>query len=153
MGDTGHTSTQESFGDDLSLDTQPSSPHSNIPLDSVFASRMESSTERVLQSVIEHIADFEQRLVDSEFKIERSKETEQRIKEVLNRQVQDGLLSYIEYANLNHVNSLWALTANTLVSYNLGCRMYKRQIFTNLLDLFVRNQISREVYVDFVMQL
>lgn len=110
-------------------------------------------TDDVLQNVLACLTMFEQKLSDSELELDKSKNTEQRIKNLLNRQLADGLLSYSEYVHLNHVNSLWASTVNALISYNLGCHMNKRIILTNLLDLLSLNQISLEVCVDFVMQL
>ena len=118
-----------------------------------LTNQVNSSTQQVLQQVIELLNVFEQRIADSEFKIEKSKEIGQRIEDVLNRQLMDGLISYVDFLNLRHVKELWISTSAALSSYNLGCHIHKRKILTNLLDLFILKEISREVYVDFVIQL
>ena len=99
-------------------------------------------TDDVLQNVLACLTIFEQKLSDSELELDKSKNTEQRIKNLLNRQLADGLLSYSEYVHLNHVNSLWASTVNALVSYNLGYHMNKSIILTNLLDLFSLTKLA-----------
>ena len=110
-------------------------------------------TNDTLQNVLAYLTIFEQKLADSELELDKSKNTEQRIKNLLNRQLADGLLPYSEYVHLNHVNSLWASTVSALVSYNLGYHMNKSIILTNLLDLFSLNQISLEVCVEYIIQL
>ena len=107
----------------------------------------------ILQDVVECINIFEQKIADSELELDRTKDTEQRVKNLLDRQLTDGLISYFEYVHLNHVNSLWAATLNALIHYNIGCQISKKTIVTNLLDLFSFNQITRELYVDIITKL
>ena len=107
-----------------------------------LTNQVNSSSQQVLQQVIELLNVFEQRIADSEFKIEKSKEIGQRIEDVLNRQLMDGLISYVDFLNLRHVKELWISTSAALSSYNLGCRSSKRIILSNLIDLFTLNEIQ-----------
>ena len=113
----------------------------------------QEGTSNILQDVIKCIDIFEQKIADSESEIDRTNDTEQRVKNLLHRQLVDGLIPYIEYVHLNHINSLWASTLNTLIHYNIGCHLDKKAVVTNLLDLLSFNQITRELYVDIITKL
>ena len=118
-----------------------------------LTNQVNSSTQQVLQQVIELLNVFEQRIADSEFKIEKSKEIGQRIEDVLNRQLMDGLISYVDFLNLRHVKELWISTSAALSSYNLGCQSSKRIILSNLIDLFTLKEISRERLLNIVEEI
>ena len=135
-----------------------SSDSSNFPTCSEGATdlstlELEPSTEHILQTIINHLTIFEQRIADSEYRLEGSQETGRRIKEVLSRQLKDGLLSYSEFLNLNHVKQLWLTTSAALSSYNLGCHSSKRIILSNLIDLFTLKEISRERLLNIVEEI
>ena len=111
------------------------------------------STKQILQTIINDLDAFEQRIADSELKLEGSKEIGRRIEGALNRQLMDGLISYSEFSNLNHVKELWISTSATFATYNLGCKSSKRLIVSNLIDLFTLNEISRERLLDIATEI
>lgn len=150
--------TEESFGDDVSLETRTYSPqYSNITFNDVFTNNAERGyeykLEHALQSIINHLNIFEERLIDSEHKLERSSETDRRIEQILSRQLQDGLVSYIEYVNLNHIKLLWTSTSRALATHSIGCKSSRRQILTNLIELYTLKEIERDVFLDIVTEL
>lgn len=146
--------SQVPVDNDMSLETQPcSSPYSNVTFNDVFNSNAEGVPEHVLQTIIKHLNNFEEKLIDSELKLERVNEADRRIEQVLSRQLQDGLISYIEYINLNHVKVLWTSTSSALATHYLGCKSSRRQILASLIELYTLKEIEREELLDIVIEL
>ena len=116
-------------------------------------SQSSSSLSDVLQVITKGLEKFEAMLIDSELKLERIRVVDRRVEEVLTRQWQGGLLSYIEYINFNHVKHLWVATLNLLATHYLRDQASKRQILANLVDLHTLNEIGRDQLLDIITQL
>ena len=71
----------------------------------------------------------------------------------MNRQLRDGLISYADFLNLDHVRQLWVSTSAAFATYNLGCKSSKRQILANLVDLFTLNEISKDKLLSITLEL
>ena len=76
----------------------------------------------------------------------------EKIKESLGKQLQDGLLSYYEYIDLEYVGRVWTGLLSKLNTYNLGSTCNKKDIFTLLLELYDLKQISKELFVESMLQ-
>ena len=134
---------------DSGADTHPS--YSKIALDSHPPD--ESNPLTFLQGIINQLNIFEKRIEDLEYKLAIVNETDQRIEELLNRQLRDGLISYADFLNLDHVRHLWVSTSAAFATYNLGCKSSKRQILANLVDLFTLNEISKDKLLSIIPEL
>ena len=145
------TQKDDLFADhlDSGADTHPS--YSKIALDSHPPD--ESNPLTFLQGIINHLNIFEQRIEDLEYKLVIVNETDRRIEELLNRQLRDGLISYADFLNLDHVRQLWVSTSAAFATYNLGCKSSKRQILANLVDLFTLNEISKDKLLSITLEL
>ena len=142
------TQRDESFDNHLCLETYYTPAYSETT-----SNTSGSEALPILQTIINHLDIFEQRIADSEYKLERTSETGQRIEELLNRQLMDGLISYAEFINLNHVKQLWISTSTACAAHNLGCTSSKKEILANLVDLFTLNEISREKLLDIAVEI
>ena len=76
-----------------------------------------------------------------------------KINDSLSRQLQDGLLSYYEYIDLEYIARLWMRLLNSIHRYHLGCGCNKRDILSILLELFESKQITRSLFIGSVLQL
>ena len=137
-----------------SMETQPPSPN-------IFRNQNESQctpsqpskNDNLLDRVLRCIDDWEQKIIDNEIKFERSVCLEQRIEESLNRQVQDGFISYLEYLDIKYVTNLWVSLSNSLISHFSGSRVSKSNTISLLLELYKLDQINRQFVVDSITEL
>ncbi len=83
----------------------------------------------------------------------RTTDLKKKINESLSRQLQDGLLSYNEYSDLEYIGKLWIRLLDSIYRYHLGCVVNKRDILSVLLELFELKQISRTLFIESVFQL
>ena len=136
-----------------SITTHPSSP---VPSDISFEDAVdhaEQVPELVLQTIINHLDRFEHKLVDSELRLERTNAIDKRIGEVLNRQLQDGLLTYSEFINLSHVKFLWTSTLGLLTTSYFDRKSSRRRAIANLVDLYTLNEIGRDQLLDIIYKI
>ena len=134
----------------VSMETHPPSP--DIPSDK-FENHTEDGFEFTVERVINHLDCFERKLVDSGLQLERTKAIDKRIEDVLSRQLQDGLLTYVEYLNLNHIKALWTSSLNILTTSYLDRNPSRKRVIANLIDLYTLNEIGREQLLDIIYKL
>ena len=92
-------------------------------------------------------------VLDDEAVKTRTADVSKKINDSLSRQLQDGLLSYNEYIDLEYISRLWMRLLNLIHRYRLGCQSNKRDILSILLELFEWKQISNSLFVESVLQL
>ena len=80
----------------------------------------------------------------------RTTDLKKKITESLNRQLQDGLISYHEYVDMEYICGIWI---KLLLSYNLGCTSIKKDIASLLVELFDLKQISKSLLIETILQL
>ena len=93
------------------------------------------------------------KVLDDEPVKTRTADLSKKIKESLSRQLQDGLLSYPEYIDLEYISRLWMMLLNMIHRYRLGCQSNKRDILSILLELFESKQIPKTLFIESVLQL
>ena len=93
------------------------------------------------------------KVLDDEPVKTRTADLSKKIKESLSRQLQDGLLSYPEYIDLEYISRLWMKLLNSIHRYHLGCVGNTRDILSTLLELFESKQIARSLFIESVLQL
>lgn len=76
-----------------------------------------------------------------------------RINESLSQQLQQGVITQYEYADLEYITRLWMKYKNSFNLYRLGCTGSKKEIILVLLELFELKQISKDIFVNEVLQL
>ena len=97
--------------------------------------------------------DWMTKVLDDEAVRSRTTDLSKKINDSLSRQLQDGLLSYPEYIDLEYIGRLWMRLLNSIHRYHLGCVDNKRNILSILLELFESKQITRSLFIESVLQL
>ena len=95
--------------------------------------------------------DWMTKVLDNE--VGKTTDLKKKINESLSRQLQDGLLSYNEYIDLEYIGILWIRLLDSIPRYHLGCVVNKRNILSVLLELFELKQISKTLFIESVLQL
>ena len=83
----------------------------------------------------------------------RTTDLKKKITESLNRQLQDGLISYHEYVDMEYICGIWIKLLLLIKSYNLGCTSIKKDIASSLVELFDLKQISKSLLIETILQL
>ena len=83
----------------------------------------------------------------------RASELKKKIAESLSRQLQDELLSYYEYVDLEYISGIWIKSLMLINSYNLGCTSIKKDIASLLVELFELKQVQRSLLIETILQL
>ena len=76
----------------------------------------------------------------------------EKVKMTLSQQLQEGLLNYYEYIDLEYIGRVWKELLNKLNMYKLGSTCCKKDILTSLLELYELRQISKEQFIETVLQ-
>ena len=83
----------------------------------------------------------------------RTSELKKKITESLSRQLEDGLISYHEYVDMQYIGGIWIKLLLLIKSYNLGCTSIKKDIASLLAELFELKQISKNLLIETILQL
>ena len=92
------------------------------------------------------------KLLENETGRKKTVDLNEKIKESLNRQLQDGLLNYHEYIDLEYVGRVWVRLLSALDIYNLGSTCTRKDVLSLLLELFELKQITKELFIEYVLK-
>ena len=76
----------------------------------------------------------------------------EKVRMALGQQLQEGLLNYQEYIDLEYVGRVWTELLNKLNMYKLGSTCCKKDILSLLLELYDLRQVSKELLIEIVLQ-
>ena len=82
----------------------------------------------------------------------KNTDLKEKIKITLSQQLQDGSLNYYEYIDLEYVGRLWTGLLNKIDMYKIGSSYCKKDILSLSLELYELKQISKEQFMDTVLQ-
>ena len=83
----------------------------------------------------------------------KTSDLKKKITESLSRQLEDGLISYHEYVDMQYIGGIWIKLLLLIKSYNLGCTSIKKDIASLLVELFELKQISKNLLIETILQL
>ena len=83
----------------------------------------------------------------------RTSELNNKITESLSRQLEDGLITYYEYVDMQYIGGIWIKLLLLIKLYNLGCMSIKKDIVSLLMELFELKQISKNLLIETILQL
>ena len=115
----------------------------------ILANLLEEKKEDLLSTFGSWIV----KLADNEASRKKTLDCTDKIKESLSRQLQDGLLNYYEYIDLEYIGRVWTRLLTTLHTYKLGSSCNKKDIVSLLLELFELKQISKELLIKSLLEL
>ena len=107
----------------------------------------------VLQDIVNVLESWTARIVNVENKIEKIRDIQKIVRESLNRQVIDGLISEQDSIELEYTCDLWVNLIKTLLSISLGALGADRDVLTYLLELYTLKQISKELFISIALKL
>ena len=98
-------------------------------------------------SWLTRIVDVESRLsTDHSFK-------KHRIDQAIQRMLEDGLIGVCDANELRFIGDSWMRLIDSYSYYSIGCRAYRQDIFSALLDLFSARQIAKTIFLKVCEQL
>ena len=98
-------------------------------------------------SWLTRIVDVESRLnTDHSFK-------NHRIDQAVQRMLEDGLIGVRDANELRFVGDSWMRLIDSYSYYSIGCRVYRQDIVSALLDLFSARQITKTIFLKICEQL
>ena len=107
----------------------------------------------ILHSISEALESWCDRICNLDTICKKTLDLHEKVKDSLERQMIDGLISRQDLKELEYTSDLW----NKLyISFNckiLGCEFSSRDIITYLLELYSLNQISNSFFIDVAMKL
>ena len=83
----------------------------------------------------------------------RTSELNNKITESLSRQLEDGLITYYEYVDMQYIGGIWIKLLLLIKSYNLGSTSIKKDIASLLTELFELKQIWKNLLIETILQL
>ena len=109
--------------------------------------------ESVLESIIDGLNSWMEKILDVEERLKKTKDIRQSILDSLNRQVLDGLISDQDSIELIHICNLWLNLYNSCLYKSIGADFTDRDVLTSLVDLYTLKQITKEFYINTLLQL
>ena len=100
----------------------------------------------VWDDIFTALCSWEQTLIDTESRFEKTINFQRRIENIISRQELDGLLSVQDAKDLRYVAGLWSSLLHNIASYNTGC-FVKSDIIALLLKLYNLRQLNQETFV------
>lgn len=73
---------------------------------------------------------------------------EQRLDQAIQQMVGDGLIGTCDARELRFIGDSWIRLLNAYSCYSIGCRSYKRDIISTLIDLFSTKQIAKTFFLN-----
>jgi hypothetical protein len=107
----------------------------------------------ILYSISEALESWCDRICNLDTICKKTLDLHEKVKDSLERQMIDGLISRQDLKELEYTSDLWQ---KLYISFNckiLGCEFSSRDIITYLLELYSLNQISSDFFINVAMQL
>ena len=76
-----------------------------------------------------------------------------RLKQTIDCMLEDGLIDFSDARELRFIGDSWIRLMNSHTLYTTGCRSYRRDIISTLLDLYAARQIDKELCVQICAEL
>ena len=109
--------------------------------------------ESVLESIIDGLNSWMEKILDVEERLKKTKDIRQSILDSLNRQVLDGLISDQDSIELIYICNLWLNLYNSCLYKSVDADFTDRDVLTYLLELYTLKQITKEFYINTFLQL
>ena len=76
-----------------------------------------------------------------------------RINQSIDGMLEDGLIGFSDASELRFIGNSWLRLLNCYALYSAGCRSYKRDIVSLLIDLYASKQIGKELCIQICTEL
>ena len=111
------------------------------------------STSTILEDISQALENWSHRILDVETKVKRVKDFRETIVADLHRKIEDGVISEQDSLEFEYVTDLWANLYKSFLCRSAGADFADRDVVTYLIELYGLKQISKELFVQIVLDL
>ena len=111
------------------------------------------STSTILEDISQALENWSHRILDVETKVKRVKDFRETIVADLHRKIEDGVISEQDSLEFEYITDLWANLYKSFLCRTAGADFADRDVITYLIELYGLKQISKELFVQIVLDL
>ena len=111
------------------------------------------STSTILEDISQALDNWSHRILDVETKVKRVTDFRETIVADLHRKIQDGVISEQDSLEFEYITDLWANLYKSFLCRSAGADFADRDVITYLIELYGLKQISKELFVQIVLDL
>ena len=111
------------------------------------------STSTILEDISQALDNWSHRILDVETKVKRVIDFRETIVADLHRKIQDGVISEQDSLEFEYITDLWANLYKSFLCRSAGADFADRDVITYLIELYGLKQISKELFVQIVLDL
>ena len=111
------------------------------------------STSTILEDISQALENWSHRILDVETKVKRVKDFRETIVADLHRKIEDGVISEQDSLEFEYITDLWANLYKSFLCRSAGADFADRDVITYLIELYGLKQISKELFVQIVLDL
>ena len=111
------------------------------------------STSAILEDISQALDNWSHRILDVETKVKRVTDFRETIVADLHRKIQDGVISEQDSLEFEYITDLWANLYKSFLCRSAGADFADRDVITYLIELYGLKQISKELFVQIVLDL
>ena len=111
------------------------------------------STSTILEDISQALENWSHRILDVETKVKRVKDFRETIVADLHRKIEDGVISEQDSLEFEYITDLWANLYKSFLCRSAGADFADRDVVTYLIELYGLKQISKELFVQIVLDL
>ena len=111
------------------------------------------STSTILEDISQALENWSHRILDVETKVKRVKDFRETIVADLHRKIEDGVISEQDSLEFEYITDLWANLYKSFLCRTAGADFADRDVITYLIELYRLKQISKELFVQIVLDL
>lgn len=110
------------------------------------------STSSILEDITQALDTWSQQILDVEIKIKGVNDLRENLVGDLQRNVQQGVISEVDFRDFEYVTDLWINLYKSVLLHSTGAEFSDRDIIVYLLELYRSKQISQELFIQIVLQ-
>ena len=111
------------------------------------------STSTILEDISQALENWSHRILDVETKVKRVKDFRETIVADLHRKIEDGVISEQDSLEFEYITDLWSNLYKSFLCHSAGADFADRDVITYLIELYGLKQISKELFVQIVLDL
>ena len=111
------------------------------------------STSTILEDISQALDNWSHRILDVETKVKRVTDFRETIVADLHRKIQDGVISEQDSLEFEYITDLWSNLYKSFLCRSAGADFVDRDVITYLIELYGLKQISKELFVQIVLDL
>ena len=111
------------------------------------------STSTILEDISQALENWSHRILGVETKVKRVKDFRETIVADLHLKIEDGVISEQDSLEFEYITDLWSNLYKSFLCRSAGADFADRDVITYLIELYGLKQISKELFVQIVLDL